>query len=118
MLAAVKAAGRLVVWPDDETLARLVPEPVTVSGSDKVLVFPRTVPGSADAPVVLHVLNQDYDGQNDVMRPQQKFTIRLRRDLFPAAKIHHSYAARATTAVDRTASPRGCGYTSRSTYRN
>ena len=83
VLASVKDAGRLVVWPDDETLARLVPEPITVSGSDKVLVFPRTVPANADAPVVLHVLNQDYDGQQDVMRPQQKFTLRVRRDLLP-----------------------------------
>ncbi len=54
-----------------------------MSGSDKVLVFPRAVPGNAEKPVVLHLLNQDYDGQGDVMRPPQKFTIRLRRDLFP-----------------------------------
>jgi hypothetical protein len=88
LLDAVKSAGRLVVWPDEATLARLVPEPVTVSGSDKVgsdkvLVFPRAVPGNAETPVVLHLLNQDYDGQGDVMRPPRRLTIRVRCDLFP-----------------------------------
>lgn len=41
------------------------------------------MPGNAEKPVVLHLLNQDYDGQGDIMRPPQRFTIRLRRDLFP-----------------------------------
>ena len=56
---------------------------MTVSGSDKILVFPRIKPADPAAPVVLHLLNQDYDGPSDAMRPQQKLTVRLRRDLLP-----------------------------------
>ncbi|MHB8952250.1 MAG: hypothetical protein ACYC4U_04670 [Pirellulaceae bacterium] len=83
LLEEVKSSGRLITWPDDEALARLVPSPVTLLGSDNVLVFPRTTPADPTAPLVLHLLNQDYDGQNDVMRPQSKFTVRMRRDLLP-----------------------------------
>ncbi len=104
LLEAVDSAGRLVVWPDDDTLARLVPEPITVSGSDKVLVLPRAVPGDAAAPVVLHLLNQDYDGQRDAMRPQRALTIRIRRDLlpdrpFPTATWHAPQQDAAALAV-------------------
>jgi hypothetical protein len=87
VLESVKAAGRLVAWPDDDALGRLVPEPIGVAGSDKVLVFPRAVPGSTDAPIVLHLLNQDYDGAHDAMRPQPPVTIRLQRSLFPGRTL-------------------------------
>jgi hypothetical protein len=83
LLDGVKSEGRLVVWPDDEAIARLVPAPVTVSGSDKILVFPRIKSADPAAPVVLHLLNQDYDGPSDTMRPQQKLTVRVRHDLLP-----------------------------------
>ena len=83
LLEEVKSAGRLVVWPDDETLTRLIPPPVAVSGSDKVLVFPRVKPADPAAPVVLHLLNRDYDGSRDALQTQKKLTVRLRRDLLP-----------------------------------
>jgi len=77
----VEAAGRLVVWPDAKRLAKLVPEPVLVEGSEHVGVVPRAVPGD-DAPVVVHLLNRQYDGEKDAMVSQNGFTLRLRKDLF------------------------------------
>ena len=81
VLAAVKSDGRSITWPDDEQLARLMPEPIIVNGSEKLRVFPRVAPGDDQAAVVLHVLNQQYDGEQDAMVPQHDVTIRVRRDL-------------------------------------
>jgi len=73
--------GRLVVWPDEERLEKLVPAPVVVEGSQHVGVVVRAIPGQADSPVVVHLLNRLYDGEKDAMVPQQNVTLRLRRDL-------------------------------------
>ncbi len=82
LLAAVETDGRLVTWPNDVRLGRLIPEPVVVEGSDHVMVVPRAIPDSDKTPIVVHLLNRQYDGQDDVMVPQQNFTLHLRRDLF------------------------------------
>jgi hypothetical protein len=42
---------------------------------------------------VLHLLNRDYDGATDTLRPQQGLTVQIRRDLLPerawsSAKLH------------------------------
>ena len=93
VLAGVRAADRLLVWPNDERLAQLVPPPITVVGSDKIMTLPRFKPDDPQAPCVLHLLNRDYDGATDTLRPQQGLTVRIRRDLLPerawsSAKLH------------------------------
>lgn len=82
LIDAVDAEGRLVSWPDDAKLQSLLPEPVTVEGSEHVAVVPRAIPDDPAAPVAIHLLNRRYDGQTDTMVPQQNFTVRLRADLF------------------------------------
>lgn len=82
LLAAVETDGRLVTWPNDDRLDQLVPKPVVVEGSDHMMVVPRAIPGDDQTPPVVHLLNRQYDGQDDVMVPQRNFTLRLRRDLF------------------------------------
>ena len=81
LIEAVEADGRLVVWPDQERFAKLVPKFVTVEGSEHVGVVPRAIPGDEAAPVVVHLLNRSYEGEKDAMVPQKGFTLRLRRDL-------------------------------------
>ncbi len=83
LLDAVQADGRLVVWPDDAELEKRLPAPITVTGSQHVAVVPRAVPHDPAAPVVVHLVNRQYDGQADAMVPQRDLTIRLRADLFP-----------------------------------
>jgi hypothetical protein len=99
LIERVRAAGRLVVWPDDGQLAGLVPEPVLVEGSDRVGVVLRAVPGEPEAPGVIHLLNRHYDGDRDGMIPQKDFSVRLRRDLFGggdfAKAIFHTLNAEA-----------------------
>ena len=81
LIERVEADGRLVVWPDQERFAKLVPTPVTVEGSEHVGVVPRAIRGDEAAPVVVHLLNRSYEGEKDAMVPQMGFTVRLRRDL-------------------------------------
>jgi hypothetical protein len=87
LIDQVDADGRLVVWPDDERLQRLVPKPVIVEGSEHVGVVPRAIPDDASAPVVVHLLNRQYDGDKDAMIPQKELTLRLRRDLLGGRKL-------------------------------
>jgi hypothetical protein len=79
----VDAAGRLVVWPDDAKLKTLLPTPISVEGSEHVAVVPRAIPGDPAAPIVIHLLNREYNGQVDAMVPQRDVTVRLRANLFP-----------------------------------
>ena len=97
LLDQVAADGRLVVWPDDKRLEELVPAPVAVEGSDQVWAVPRAIPGDRDAPVVVHLLNRQYDAEKDTMVPQKRLTLRLRRDLFRGRKL-----AKATLHAPRT----------------
>jgi hypothetical protein len=89
----VRAAGRLVTWPDQKRLEQIVPSPVLVEGpsEQKVLVVPRTIPGAPRgypaAPVAVHVLNRAFDGARDATIPQQNVTLRLRHDLFGGRKF-------------------------------
>ena len=86
LIDRVEADGRLVEWPDEVALAKLVPAPVVVEGSEQVGVVPRAIPGDATAPVVVHLLNRQYDGEKDAMTRQRGFTLRLRRDLLAGRK--------------------------------
>jgi hypothetical protein len=83
----VKAAGRLVVWPDDKSLARLVPPPILVEGEKDVMAAPRARADDPSAPAVVHLLNRRYNGQKDATIPLENFTLRLRRDLFGGRKF-------------------------------
>jgi len=96
LIERVKADGRLIVWPDEERLDRLVPTPVVVEGSQHVGVVVRAIAGNRDAPAVVHMLNLRYDGDNDAMVPQREITLRLRRDLLDGREF-----SRATLHVPR-----------------
>ena len=105
LLDDVNAAGRLVVWPDDARLERLLPAPVIVEGSEHVAIVPRAVPNDPSAPVVIHLVNRAYDGQSDAMLPQRDLTVRLRTDLFPGrtfsrATLHAPNETSQPCAVD------------------
>ena len=83
----VKAAGRLIVWPDDKSLARLVSLPLIVDGPKEIMAVPRANAKDPSAPAIVHLLNRRYDGHNDTMIPLESFTLRLRRELFRGRKF-------------------------------
>ena len=76
------AGGKAVSWKEREKALASAGAPVTVEGSDRVVVVPRVKRGDAKAPAVLHLLNQSYDGVRDVMAPQTNVTLVVRRDLY------------------------------------
>ena len=82
LIEQVAGEGRLLTWPDDKLLGKLVPAPVVVEGSDQVWAVPRAIPGDDAAPVVVHLLGRQYDAEKDAVVPQKGLTLRLRRDLF------------------------------------
>lgn len=86
LIERVRNDGRLVVWPDDGLVEKLVGRPVTVDGSEHVGVVVRARRGES-SPMVVHLLNRDYNGQKDAMNVQQRFTVRLRRDLLSGREI-------------------------------
>ncbi len=96
LLDEAAAGGRLVTWPDDAKLEALLPSPVIVVGSEHVAVVPRSVPDDAAAPVIVHLVNRQYDGEKDAMVVQRDFSLRLRTDLFPGRTF-----ARATMHAPR-----------------
>jgi hypothetical protein len=82
LIGKVAADGRVIEWPNEEKLGKLVPPPIKVDGSDHVMVVPRMITGDVGAPVVLHLLNRRYDGQADVMVAHKDITVRFANDLF------------------------------------
>ena len=87
LLADVKETGRLVTWPNEQRLEALSPRPVLVEGSEHVMVVPRAIPDNDTAPIVVHLLNRQYDGATDAVIPQRNFTVRLRLDLLQGRSV-------------------------------
>ncbi|MFC1806615.1 hypothetical protein ACFL09_06535 [Planctomycetota bacterium] len=97
LIDGVKADGRLVTWPDKAALAKLIGTPVAIEGATQVWAVPRAIPGDRKAPVMVHLLNRNYDAKNDAVVPQKGLALRLRRDLFGGRKL-----AKATLHAPKT----------------
>ncbi len=87
LIEKVKSDGRLVVWPDEAALAKLLPSPVVIEGSGQIMAVPRAIPGNPKAPVAIHLLGRQYDGKEDAVVPQRNVTLRLRKNLFSNRKF-------------------------------
>ncbi len=87
LVEQVKASGRLVVWPDDKALARLVPSLVQVEGANEIMAVPRVHARATAAPAVVHLLNRHHDGQKDAVVPAENFRLRWHGDLFEGRKF-------------------------------
>ncbi|MGQ9731526.1 MAG: hypothetical protein ACUVX8_09675 [Candidatus Zipacnadales bacterium] len=72
---------RLVQWPDWERLRDLVPQPITVEGGENITILPRAVPGDPARPVVVHLLNRNYDGETDRTSPQKNLQLTMSTSL-------------------------------------
>ncbi|MBC7326797.1 beta-galactosidase [bacterium] len=60
---------KILQWEGYDSLPWEFRNQVIVRGSDKLRVSLRYKPGSANAPIVCHLLNQDYDFERDDVRP-------------------------------------------------
>lgn len=87
LLDQVRAAGRLVVWPDDKSLSRLVPPPIVVEGTNEIMAVPRAHGNDRRAPAVIHLLNRRYDGAKDAAVATDSLVLRLHSGLFDGRKF-------------------------------
>ncbi len=105
VLEQVDAAGRLVRWPNDEKLDRLIGRPVIVDlPPESLLVVPRTKPHDRTAPLAVHLVSRRYDTQRRAMIPLENFTLRLHKSLFSGrssirATLHAPKTQLATLSV-------------------
>ncbi|MDZ8119091.1 hypothetical protein [Pontiella agarivorans] len=56
---------------------------IRVQGAEKVAVVPRHNPLDPKAPIVCHLLNENYQADRDSMKEQRKFTVTLPASLVP-----------------------------------
>ena len=81
------AKGRAVPWKDvDDVLTRIEPF-VSLKSKSNILIRPRKNPSNSAVPVVIHLLNLDYDLSKDAMNRQTDITIRLSHELFKDRKV-------------------------------
>jgi len=75
------AKGRAVPWKDvDDVLTRIEPF-VSLKSKSNILIRPRKNPSNSTVPVVIHLLNLDYDLAKDAMNRQTDITICLAHKL-------------------------------------
>lgn len=77
---------------------------VLVTGAERIAVSLRYKPGQKDAPIVCHILNQNYDVQKDAVEPVT-IQLALREDLFKKAaggRALHSVILHVPKAESRT----------------
>ncbi len=73
--------GKAVSWTDVADVQRRTPSWVTVAGSPQVWALARTNPDAPHSPLVIHLLNQDYDANSAQMRSCSDLTVRISGDL-------------------------------------
>ncbi len=83
-LKQVPQKTKVIQWQGIDKLPEFIRHQVIVKGSDKVRVSLRYKPDDANAPLVCHLLNQDYDLQADDVRPID-VTISIDRSLLSKA---------------------------------
>jgi hypothetical protein len=72
-----KQQGKAVEWTSVEDILARVQPMVTLETAEKVWALPRQIIGSASSSIVIHLLNQDYDGTTDSMRKKERLQVHL-----------------------------------------
>ena len=80
-------ADKKVVWKDAASLLKEIKPRIVVEGAGNIRVLPRMVPGRADSPLVVHVLNRNYDYEKELMIAQNNLTLRIPSDLLGGRKF-------------------------------
>lgn len=97
--------GRVVRWPDAAKLESLIGTPIKISGGasdkDSIMIFLRQNPTNKFAPIVIHVLNRDYQATTDMMREKKDFYIEINSKVlnnrqFTKAKFYTPDLSKAT----------------------
>ncbi len=73
--------GRLHTWSGLEDLLAVAGRDIEVLGAPGLCIVPRSQPGSPESPLILHLLNANYDPEADSFTPQRDFQLRIARPL-------------------------------------
>jgi len=76
------AAGGVLPWGSAEALLAAVPPAVRVEGAPNLWVLPRVRPADPGAPIVVQLVNRNYDAATDSIVPVTECTIALRASLW------------------------------------
>ena len=71
------AGNRLITWSGKEDLLNRVGRDIHVSGAENISVQLRHKPGLADAPVIVHLLNCNYELETDQFRPVRDVQVEI-----------------------------------------
>jgi hypothetical protein len=93
LLDAARTAGKLVDWTSLADFTAAYSTPVGITGTNGVWALPRKAE-AADAPLVVHLLNRDYDATSDTFAPKSAFVLKVQSTLLGhAPKLAASYHA-------------------------
>jgi hypothetical protein len=75
------AAQKMISWKDGPALLSQVPPWISVEGTKHVWALPRRLPNKPDAPLVVHLLNRNYDFAAEETTPQNNLVLHLGKAL-------------------------------------
>lgn len=82
LMKELKKQGRLIKWTNAEDLISKIPKLISISKTDKVWTLPRSRKSdSGKMEYVIHLLNQDYDAEKDVMNVRKDFEVLISNEL-------------------------------------
>lgn len=79
-------AAKRIEWKDSASLLAALEPKLAVEGCTGVWALPRCNPQQANAPLVVHLLNRNYDFSTDRIAAQLNLTLRLRRSILGGRK--------------------------------
>jgi hypothetical protein len=83
----IAQAGKVLAWDakqgiDEAALSRLLPKSIRFEGNDNLIGVARVKPAHPKAPVVLHLLNRNYDEAADATTKVKNIKVTLDKNLF------------------------------------
>ncbi len=75
----LEAGDRLITWSGADHLLQRVGQDIQVERARNVTVLPREMPAEPEAPMVVHLLNSNYDPETDQYETLRQFTVSLSR---------------------------------------
>ncbi|MCY3978194.1 MAG: hypothetical protein OXG23_08845, partial [Chloroflexi bacterium] len=74
------ASERLITWSGAGNLLDRLVRDIQVSGSENISVQLRHKPGRADAPLIIHLLNSNYELETDQFRPVRDVQVEIAKE--------------------------------------
>ncbi|MBN1798085.1 MAG: hypothetical protein JW822_05895 [Spirochaetales bacterium] len=82
-----KKQGKAVSWNSSKQITSMVDPYIKIKNSTMVWALPREIPGKPDRPLIIHLLNQDYDSKWDKMKIQKDMSLSIGKSLLKNKSI-------------------------------